>query len=277
VHIFALDVEEYFDADNVVRSLPAAAIRSLESRVAIGTRLALRLLAEAGAHGTFFVLGTVGERLPELVRDIAAAGHEVASHGYRHRRVDEQGRRAFEQDLARSLDVLAPLAGTRVRGFRAANFSLPRDHRWFFDCLAAHGIEYDSSVASSWFRAASARPQPGRVVEHAVTPIRCGCLSLPSGGGYFRAWPYALTAYGLQTRQARGRPFVFYLHPWELDAAQPRLPLPRLRALRHYLNLRTTPSKLERLLRDFRFTSFARYRAVSERVSATTAPHNSSS
>jgi polysaccharide deacetylase family protein (PEP-CTERM system associated) len=262
--IFTVDVEEYFHAENILNSLSKEKISALECRVEIGTRKILELLAKYGSTATFFVLGCVAEKNPALIKDIAAAGHEVASHGYEHIPLHKHTYQTFDDDLDRSIKILSDITGQKIIGYRATSFSLAPEMEWFFEILKKHGIVYDSSLGLSLFRKhyhnrwteIFKSQQNLGIMEFAPSYIGAGPLKLPIGGGYFRAYPYWLTKYGLgQCIPQRRTPALFYIHPWELDPDQPRVTLAPVQSLRHYLGLSGTESKLERLLNDSNFES----------------------
>lgn len=235
-----------------------------EDRIVGSGRRMLNCLAEAGVRATFFVLGAVAERHPELVREIAAAGHEVGTHGWSHTFVYRLAPAVFRDELRRSIQLLESLAGQKVVGHRAPYFSITRESLWALDILAEEGIGYDSSVfpvvnyrygipdAPRW--PYEIRTAGGPLREFPISTVRVLGRNLPiAGGAYFRILPYAVTraAFGVLNRE--GRPAVFYLHPWELDPGHPRIPLPRRVAATHYANLASTEPRLRRLLRELRF------------------------
>jgi polysaccharide deacetylase family protein (PEP-CTERM system associated) len=258
-HIFTVDVEEFYHAENILRSVPGNIIDGLPDRAGIGVYKILKILEDTGNKGTFFVLGCVAERNKELVREISDCGHEVASHGYDHIPLYKHNAASFERDLDRSIKILSDIIGSGIKGYRAASFSLSKDMPWFFDTLIKHGIMYDSSLAASLFRKYSYEGTD-RILEFPVSFITLGPLRLPLGGGYFRALPYIMTLGGLRSNSPdRVIPPLFYIHPWELDPEQPRLKTPWMRSFRHYLNLAGTKERLERLLTDIKFTSIERY------------------
>ncbi len=261
VHAFTVDFEDWFHG----LEIDPADWSGFERRVAVGTDRLLDLLAAAGARATFFVLGAAAESAPGLVREIAARGHEIATHGYGHGFVSRMGPEAFRADLERSLEVLAGLVPAPVRGFRAPYFSIRRGTGWAFEILRECGIRYDSSVfpvrnyrygvpeAPRWVHETGAG-----IVELPPSTWRLGGVNLPvAGGAYFRLYPYIVTHFGLRRIAAEGHPAVFYLHPWELDPEHPRIPMPRRIAWTHYLNLARTEKRLRRLLSDFPFTTAA--------------------
>jgi polysaccharide deacetylase family protein (PEP-CTERM system associated) len=266
--IFTVDIEEFFHAENIFNSLPMKQIESFQDRVHVGTRKLLGLLAEYGAIATFFVLGCVAKKHPELIREISEAGHEIATHGYDHIPLHKHTVRTFSDDLSKSIDVLSGISGKKIRGFRATSFSLLPDMHWFFETLKNHGIVYDSSLSRSFFRKQygslwSDVFDPSKnsgIMEFPPSYISLGPLSLPLGGGYFRMYPYAVTRYGLNRALAnRKTPPLFYVHPWELDPGQPRVHIPPLSRIRHYLGLEKTEKKIALLLSENKFVSIASY------------------
>ena len=268
-HCFTVDVEDWFQVSAFERIVDAARWESLPSRVERNTDRLLALLDGHGTLGTFFTVGWVAERFPGLVRRIAAAGHEVASHSYWHRRVLTLAPGEFRDDLRRSRDLLSELAGAPVIGFRAPTFSIVRGTEWALDVLVEEGFRYDSSlfpIRRPGYGYAGAEPTPhlirrpaGTLLEVPPTTLAWLGLRLPAaGGGYFRQLPYGLTALALRQGEASGHGGMFYVHPWEIDPDQPRLDVSWLTRRRHYRRLDRTYALLERLLRDFRFTSVAR-------------------
>lgn len=265
-HFFTVDVEEYFHAAALERAVQPDRWHALESRVERGTDAVLERMARHGARGTFFVLGWVAERHPGLVRRIAAAGHEVASHGWAHRRVTALWPDEFRDEVRRSKAVLEDAAGAPVLGYRAPNFSLVRGWEWAMDVLLGEGYVYDSSVFPGRTGHPADAPAvpyridrtPGTLLEVPMSSAAYGPLRVPAGGAFFRLLPYAITERALRQAEAEGRPGMFYLHPWEGDAGQPRLPVGALTRIRHYGGIARVPGRLERLLAAFRFTSIAR-------------------
>jgi polysaccharide deacetylase family protein (PEP-CTERM system associated) len=220
---------------------------------------------------TFFVLGWVAERDAGLVRLIQAAGHEIACHGYAHRLIYGMSREAFRADVRRAKDAIADAVGAPVLGYRAPTFSVVRETLWALDVLGEEGFRYDSSIFPihhDRYGMPAAPRFPHRVpltggaelVEFPITTLAVAGQRLPfSGGGYFRLLPYAVVRAALRRVNRRERmPAIVYLHPWELDPAQPRLPIRGLSRTRHYVNLGRTARKLDRLLADFEFAPAAR-------------------
>jgi polysaccharide deacetylase family protein (PEP-CTERM system associated) len=261
-----VDVEDYFHVSALASSIHRDSWSSRESRVVRNTHRLLDLFEQFGVRGTFFVLGWVAERYPQLVRDIAARGHEVACHGYSHRLVYEQSAEEFGEETLRSKTLLEDITGSAVLGYRAASYSIVRKSLWALDTLAKLGFAYDSSifpVRHDRYGIPDAERGPHRlstpggkvIVEWPLSTATVAGFRLPvSGGGYFRLLPYWVTRWGLASINRRERwPFVFYLHPWEIDPGQPRVYANWLSRFRHYTNLEKCEERLRRLLGDFRF------------------------
>jgi polysaccharide deacetylase family protein (PEP-CTERM system associated) len=221
-------------------------------------------LAEAGLRATFFILGSVAEQRPDLVKKIAGLGHNIGTHGYSHRLLYKPGKEQFSDELKRSLDILQNLTGRPVRSHRAAFFSITKQSLWALDVLLEEGLAIDSSifpVRNYRYGIPDAPRHPywhernGRkLLEFPISTIRLFGNNLPfSGGFYLRLLPYPLLHQAFSYMNRRGYPAVLYIHPWELDPKHPRLPLPRRIALPHYHNLHSTEGKLRRLLKNFSF------------------------
>jgi polysaccharide deacetylase family protein (PEP-CTERM system associated) len=267
-HHFSVDVEEYFQVAALEAAVPRDRWPTYESRVGRSVDLLLELLDQHDARGTFFVLGWVAERDPHLVRRIAAAGHEVASHGWDHRRVSEEAPPAFRSSIRRTRQLLEDITGTDVLGYRAPSFSIVRGCEWALDILIEEGYRYDSSLFPIWrpgYGYARGGRDPhwierpgGRLAEAPPATVSLLGLKLPAGGGaYFRLLPYALVRAALREAERRGAPTTFYIHPWELDPGQPRFEVSMATRIRHYGGLAGTRSRLERLLSEFRFEPIA--------------------
>ena len=274
VNAMTVDVEDYFHVSVFDGLIPRNRWEHLESRVVANTERLLQLFDEAGVRGTFFVLSWVAERHGDLVRRIASLGHEVASHGYAHRLVYDQTPRAFRDDVRRAKRTLEDAGGTAVLGYRAPSYSITPRSLWALDVLIEEGYSYDASIfpirhdrygipVSARHPFVIERPA-GRLVEVPASTARVGMLNLPiGGGGYFRILPYGWTRWGIgRVNEREHRPAVFYLHPWEIDPDQPRLPAGRLGMFRHYRNLQRTAARLGRLLRDFEFAPLERVLAM---------------
>jgi polysaccharide deacetylase family protein (PEP-CTERM system associated) len=265
VNAMSFDVEDYFQVQAFADVCDRAAWDGFAPRVERNTTLILDLLAERRTHATFFTLGWVAERYPSLVRRIVAGGHELASHGYAHYRVDGQTAEQFRADIARTKKILEDTAGMPVRGYRAATFSVGPTTPWAFEVLEEEGYAYSSSVypvAHDNYSNPDAprfahRPSgTQRLWEYPISTIRIAGRNIPcGGGGYFRFAPYAAFSRAIaHINKREHQPAVFYLHPWEVDPDQPRPAGVKLKSrLRHYLNLSRTVPRLTRLLRDFRW------------------------
>ncbi|MGE0258274.1 MAG: XrtA system polysaccharide deacetylase [Alphaproteobacteria bacterium] len=263
-----VDVEDYFQVEAFAGVIDRRDWEILPRRVARNTNRLLDILDEAGVSATFFTLGWVAERHPELVRRIVADGHELASHGSDHYRADQQTPEQFRGDVRRSKELLEDIGGAAVAGYRAPTFSVGVKSRWAHRVLAEEGFRYSSSVypiAHDLYGAPAAPrrpfcPLPG-FIEIPLTTVRVLGRNFPTaGGGYFRLLPYRVTRSALRKAENELRTScVFYLHPWEIDPGQPRQVQAPLRSrLRHYLNLGRTEDRLRRLLRDFRWTRMDR-------------------
>jgi polysaccharide deacetylase family protein (PEP-CTERM system associated) len=267
VNAMTVDVEDYFQVSAFDGCVPREAWHQFESRVVKNTERLLHLFEIHDVTATFFILGWVAERFPELVAHIAEAGHEIASHGYGHHLIYNQTPAAFRDDVRRAKDVLESTIGKRVQGYRAPSYSVTVRTLWALDILVEEGHTYDASVFPIRHdrygipdapRHAHVREQTtGRLVEVPGSTVRVGPMNLPvAGGGYFRMLPYAWTRWGIRKLNERERrAAVFYVHPWEIDPEQPRLNANWVSRARHYRNLDKTEDRLWRLLRDFRFTS----------------------
>lgn len=265
---FTVDVEDYFQVQAFASVVDRSRWDGFAPRVEANTQYILRVLQARGIRGTFFVLGWVAERFPDLVRAIARAGHEVASHGMSHSLIYEQTPATFREETRRAKGLLEDLAQRPVLGYRAATYSITARSLWALDILAEEGFRYDSSIFPmhhDHYGIPDAPIEPGRLatpngaqlVEFPISVLRWHGLTLPvAGGGYFRLFPYALTRWALRKINQAQRPFVFYLHPWELDPGQPRIPgAGALSRFRHYQNLTRCASRLEQLLGDFAFVA----------------------
>ncbi len=268
-HIFSVDVEDYFQVVAFEGVVDRARWNSYESRVEANTDRLLGLLAEHGVSGTFFTLGWVAEHHPGIVRRIAAQGHEVASHGHWHRRVNTLSREAFREELRASKARLEALSGQHCVGFRAPSFSITPGHEWAFDLLLEEGFRYDSSLfpirrPDYGYPSAPATPflierPAGTLLELPLATMRWLGLRLPAaGGGYLRQLPTGLIRRAFRQAGEDGISGMFYIHPWEYDVDQPRLPCSRVTRLRHYGNLGRTWPRMQSLLAEFSFTSVAR-------------------
>lgn len=268
-HIFTVDVEEYFQVSAFDAAVSRAEWPALPSRIARNVDCLLDLLARHNTSGTFFVLGWIADKHPDVIRTIASAGHEIASHGWWHRRVTTLTPGEFRSEIRSSKAALEDVIGRPVWGFRAPNFSIVPGREWAFDVLLDEGYRYDSSlfpVRRPGYGYPSAPSGPhfirrtaGDLLEIPLATVAWGGIRLPAaGGGYLRHLPYALTRKAFKQHSSRGVPGTFYVHTWEFDHDQPRMAVSWLTKLRHYRGLGVTLSRLERLLSEFRFTSVSR-------------------
>jgi polysaccharide deacetylase family protein (PEP-CTERM system associated) len=271
--VLSIDVEDWYHILAAPQSPPVETWATLPGEIERHLPRVLDLLAEAGRQATFFFLGWIARRHPDLVRATSDAGHEIASHGQLHRLVYELTEAEFVNDAVTARKLLEDLTGQPVLGYRAAGFSVTRGTPWFWAALRRAGYAYDSSLfpasrGHGGISGATAAPHEvttpeGRIWEFpvSVTPIlgRPVCLF---GGGYLRLSPYSLMAARARRLQARGQPVIFYLHPRELDPDARRLPLGPYRRFKSYVNVRGTEAKVRRLLREFSFTTFAQLLAT---------------
>jgi polysaccharide deacetylase family protein (PEP-CTERM system associated) len=260
VNALTIDFEDWYQG----LEIPHADWAGYEDRIEpVGHRL-LNLLDETGTRATFFVLGYVAERHPAIVREIAARGHEIATHGYSHSFIYDQTPEMFRREMSRAIDHLEDTTGQKVLGHRAPFFSITRQSLWALEVLGELGIRYDSSifpVLNYRYGIESAPRWPYKIeagarqlTEFPISTWRLFGRNIPvAGGAYFRIYPYSFTRRAFQAINREGHPIAFYLHPWEIDPAQPRIPLPRRIALTHYFNLGATEGRLRRLLKDFNF------------------------
>lgn len=258
-----IDVEDYFQVSAFAPHIARADWPRLECRIEANIERILLLLERRRIHATFFTLGWIAERYPAMLRRVAQAGHEVASHGYAHLRASEQSRQQFAADVRHSKTILEQLTGRTVLGYRAPSFSIGAANLWAFDVLQEAGYRYSSSIYPirhdhygmpesprfAW------RPRgPQGVLELPISTVRLRGRNLPAGGGgYFRLLPYPLSRWLLRRiNSLDGQAGIFYFHPWELDPGQPRPPgLGARTRFRHYLNLGRMEARLARLTRDF--------------------------
>ena len=263
VNALTVDVEDYFQVGALAPWFPRATWDHVPCRIERNVDRILTLLDECGSRATFFTLGWLAERFPEVIRRVAAAGHEIASHGYAHQRVDELRREAFAADILLAKAILQDVADVEVKGYRAPSFSVGADTPWAHDCIREAGYRYSSSVypiRHDHYGIPDAprfayEPHPD-FLEVPITTTRLFDRNWPAGGGgYFRLLPYAASRWSIQrVTEVEQRPAIFYFHPWELDPDQPRVRgLDPKRRFRHYVNLHRTEHRLRRLLTDFRW------------------------
>jgi polysaccharide deacetylase family protein (PEP-CTERM system associated) len=264
----SVDVEDYFQVQAFAGIVPRSTWDRYPSRVERNTRRLLDVFDQAGATATFFVLGWIGRMYPDLVREIASRGHEIASHGMFHTMLTEQTPDTFRSDAGDSRSLLEDLAGTRVIGFRAPSYSLNRDTLWAIDVLAEEGYEYDSSVfpirgrrygfPGGPERPARLRGSRHELAEFPLPTLRVGALRLPVlAGAYLRLLPSWVSLYAARRLMAGRTPFVVNVHPWEIDPDQPTVGSSRRRPWTHYARLSCTEPILARVLHSGRFLDVA--------------------
>ncbi len=281
LNAFSVDVEDYYHVSAFERHVARDRWGERESRVVGNTQRLLAILARAGVQATFFVLGWVADRFPHLVREIRSCGHEVGSHGFWHRLVYDLSPHEFRNDLRQSRDVLEDVLGEPVTSFRAPSFSITKRSMWALEILVEEGFRIDSSIFPVrhdryGIPDAPTHPHPirtpaGTLWEFPLAVVPVARFNVPvGGGGYFRMYPLGLTLRWLRrVNLSERRPFVFYVHPWEIDPDQPRLRAGSwFSRFRHYVNLSRTEQKLDRLLSEFRFAPLCDVLSVQQPRSA---------
>jgi polysaccharide deacetylase family protein (PEP-CTERM system associated) len=266
IHALSFDVEEHFQVAAFWSEDRRRGWDHCESRVERNVDKILSLLSLHGIHATFFVLGWVALKHPNLVKAIVSDGHEIASHGFGHEMITSQQPGDFREDVRKSKCILEDIIGKRVHGYRAPSFTITPQTQWALPILVEEGYLYDSSIfpvqhdrygmpgANPWCHRIETASGP--LWEVPPSTIEMGPVRLPiAGGGYFRLYPYAVLRSLLNRAAAQGHPLVMYLHPWELDPDQPRMEGSLLSRFRHYVNLRKTEARLHQLVKDFRFGS----------------------
>ncbi|MEW5807020.1 MAG: XrtA system polysaccharide deacetylase [Acidobacteriota bacterium] len=260
--MLSIDVEEWFQVENLRKAISKTQWNSLESRVEKNTLLILEILAALQQKATFFILGWIAQKIPDLIREISSQGHEIASHGFDHEPVFKLSREQFRKDLLLSRELLEKCSGQSIVGFRAPTFSMTG---WGLDILQEEGFLYDSSYQphrskKNFSIAAISQANSNRVVlengllEILLSSHRWFGISLPwSGGGYFRLIPYPIFKKGIKNILREKGSYCFYIHPWELDPRQPKVPVSFLKKFKHYYGLSRTEEKFRALLQDFRF------------------------
>jgi len=261
VNALTVDVEDYFHVSAFASRIPRSQWDTMPCRVEGNIDRILCILEENHVKATFFTLGWVGKRYPELVRRITKHGHELASHGYSHERVDELSANAFLRDISLAKHVLEDISGVEVKGYRAPSFSIGREQSWALGCIEIAGYQYSSSIypiVHDHYGIPDAPRFPyvarGSVLEIPLSTVRLFGRNWPAaGGGYFRLLPYAISRWCIrQINWVERQPTVFYFHPWELDPQQPRVSNVSLKSrFRHYLNLSRMEDRLRSLLEDF--------------------------
>jgi len=264
----SIDVEDYFQVEAFARTLSPQSWETLPHRVVTNTEKILLILEGYKVKATFFCLGWVAKRYPGLIKEIAQKGHEIASHGLSHRPLFRLSPQEFRKEARESKKILEDISGKGVYGFRAPTYSITPQTRWGLEILAEEGYTYDSSIfpirhdlygflGAPRFPCVLQLKKANRsLIEFPITTFRLGPFNIPiAGGGYFRLFPYPLTRALLKhINHQENQPFVFYIHPWEMDPDQPRIKnIPLKSRFRHYLNLTKTQHRFNKLLSDFHF------------------------
>ncbi len=272
-----VDVEDYYQVEAFAGIVKPQEWDQWESRVEFSTQRLLDIFAQHQARATFFVLGWIAERHPNMVREMVAAGHEVACHGYGHRFIGHQTRDEFRHDVRHAKKILEDIIGQEVEGYRAPTYSITADSLWALDILVEEGFRYDSSIFPihhDRYGIPDAERFPhmlhceaGELMEFPPSTVRIAGQNMPMvGGGYFRFAPYRWFKWGFNhLNQVEQQAAVFMIHAWEVDPAQPKVPGSRLNVLRHRCNLRKTEPRLHRLLSDFRFSTMREVLQLRER------------
>ncbi len=267
-NILSFDIEDWFHPEIFAGKFPQSGWDQLESRVKEETELILNFLSRKKLKATFFFLGWVAEKYPDLVVQTAKAGHEIASHGYSHSMITKMTPTEFRADLRKSLDILNALSDHPVIGFRAPTFSVTKQTLWALPIMYEEGIRYDSSVFPIYHDRYGIPDAPRKpyviyeqgdkkIIEYPMTTVSLGKYNLPcGGGGYFRLYPLSLTMQLMKKCQREGRSIMFYAHPWEFDPEIPKVDLDYMGKFRHYSGISKFLRRLDKVTDHFPFTSF---------------------
>ncbi len=275
LNALTIDLEDYYHATSFDHIISMDDWVSIESRIEQNCDKVLSVLDEFKVKATFFVLGWVAERHPILIRTIYNEGHEIASHGFDHKMINKQTRESFRNDIARTKIILEDITGNRVKGYRAPTFSINNSSLWALDILHEQGYQYDSSIfpiKHDRYGIPNAPRFPhiinlngsGTIKEFPPSTLKILGLNVPiAGGGYLRFFPVQLLTWGIKRiNNSDKQPAIIYLHPWEFDPEQPKMPLKVSSRLRHYTNLDTTEKKFRHLIQSFSFTTINKLHSV---------------
>lgn len=263
-HLLSIDVEDWFQVDNLKNAIPRDSWSARELRVDRNINLILEILEKNATKATFFILGWIAEKTPDIVKKIHASGHEIATHGYGHDLVYNLNPERFRQDVGASKEILEDLIGKEVVGYRAPSFSITD---WAIDELAELGFRYDSSLYPTEIHDRYGTLRTVKTDVNGPFKLRDGFFEIPlscfsifhqsipwAGGGYFRVIPYALFSYGVRAILRQNSTYCFYIHPWEFDPEQPRVSnISIFYRYRHYNNLKKTEGRFIRLIQEFKF------------------------
>jgi len=264
-NLLSIDVEEWFQVENLKVAISRGSWDKCESRIVRSTRKILKILKDNNTNATFFVLGWVASKFPNLIREIDRNGHEIACHGFNHKLIYNETREEFKNDILKAKDILESIIGKDVIGYRAPGFSITKNSLWTTEVLKDCGFQYDSSIFPVSFHDRYGFSKisdsyfcfRNGLIEIPITTLDILGIRTPlGGGGYFRLLPYRYFQYSIKHLNRNKKRVVFYLHPWELDANQPRIKLPlkySMYSMRHYINLNATENKFKSLLEDFGF------------------------
>ncbi|MBV2121543.1 MAG: DUF3473 domain-containing protein [Candidatus Thiodiazotropha sp. (ex Ctena orbiculata)] len=268
INAITVDVEDYYQVSAFNKQVTKADWEGYESRIYDNTHRILKIFDDNSIKGTFFVLGWVAERNQKLITEISELGHEVACHGYSHDLVYNQTPDKFLEETRKSKAILEDIIGKPIKGYRAASYSITEKSLWALDILTECGFSYDSSIfpiMHDRYGIPGAKTMPHRlktakgneIIEFPLSTVGIAKRRLPvSGGGYFRLFPYWLSKAGLNRVNRNDQmPFIFYMHPWEIDEGQPKIKSSRLSEFRHYNNIDKFESRLLKLVRDFEFST----------------------
>lgn len=261
INALTIDLEEWYHICGISDHLEKAKLEQFADRVVDNTNRLLDIFSENNTRATFFVLGSIAKKFPELIMKIDQHGHEVATHGLTHSVIYNQTRDEFAKDIKEAVMILGDITGKKVLGFRAPEFSITKKSLWAIDVLINQGFKYDCSVfpvKHPRYGIPNAARFPykikGDLTEFPPSTLRILKNNFPfSGGAYFRILPYNIVKAAIKHLNKNGKAVNVYLHPWEIDPKQPRIKMPLSRRFLHYVNLNTTERKLKRLIRDFKF------------------------
>ena len=263
INALTVDIEDWYHICGVEDNMPREKWGEYNSRVVPNTQVILGILSEKNAKATFFVLGYIAKRFPQLIKEIDSLGHEIATHGFWHKLIYTEDKKTFQEDLKASIGVLQDITGKKVLGHRAASFSITNETLWALDILIKEGIKYDCSIfpiLNPRYGIVDAPRFPYEIkpglIEFSPSTLKiCGANIPFAGGPYFRVLPYYLIKLAIKNINKQGKPANMYIHPWEIDSKHPKLNIPLDRSITHYANIRSTAPKLKAMLSDFSFTT----------------------
>lgn len=267
-NLFSVDLEDWFTPLHLTKDLSEELLKQNEIRVEKSTLKLLDLLDNKQVKATFFVLGWIAKKLPDLIKEISRRGHEIGSHSYSHKLLSLMKKDEFVKEIEHSLEAINFAINKPVKGFRAPCFSVTNKNLWVFDVLNRYGFVYDSSVFPFGDYPDEAKNQTEQnffhlkngLIEFPIKAVKFGVVTIPyGGGGYFRLYPYSFFKKKAEELNSKGKIFNFYIHPWEIDETQPKLKIKPIAKFKHYLNLEKTYSRLNQLLDDFCFSPFEDY------------------